>query len=272
MPKSTESSPAPAASPAVAVAVPNYEVKMFLDSAKVLTVEFKPTKDADRVFNLTHPSRKITMQFLDARPHQLHQEGWNVRLRRFDGTGEVELSYKRRYRIAADEPFAEALAKAAHDGFTAAEKDYAAQVEWGFERQRLSFTRKKLLKAKGLGELELPGLADTRAVVVRELPGKLDRQKQAGWARGLLTDGHLYGPVLGKRYAGQWQGPDLDFEVWLVRTESGQGVEPVVELSFKADERADAGGFRDKLLHFVRDHGWLLETDVLKTDMILKRY
>lgn len=73
----------PDALPSSAVAVPNYEVKLFLDPIKVLTVEFKPNKDADRVLNLKHPSRKIAMQFLDSRPHQLHPEGWNVRLRRF---------------------------------------------------------------------------------------------------------------------------------------------------------------------------------------------
>lgn len=120
--------------------------------------------------------------------------------------------------------------------------------------------------------MELPALADARAVVVKELPGKLDRQKQSGWARGLLTDGHLFGPVLGKRYAGEWHGPNLDFEVWLVRTQSGDGFHPVVELSFKADKPAEATGFRDKLLHFTRDNGWLLEDDVLKTEMILTRY
>ena len=31
-------------------------------------------------------------------------------------------------------------------------------------------------------------------------------------------------------------------------------------------------GFREKLLAFTRDEGWLLERDVLKTAMILQRY
>lgn len=257
--------------PQGALAVPNYEAKLFLDATKVLTVEFKPNKETDKVLNLTRSSRKISMQFLEARPHQLHQEGWNIRLRRLEGDDTVELSYKRRYRIEPD-GFKAALAAAAAEGFSADEDDYAAQVEWGYGRRSLSFTRKKALKAKGLDEMELPTLVDTRAAVVRELPGKLDRYKQAGWARGLLTDGLLYGPVFGKRYSGEWQGPELDFEVWLVRTKSGEGFQPVVELSFKAEKEADAAGLRDKLMQFVRDHGWLLEEDVLKTEMILTRY
>lgn len=267
-------SPAP---PESAPAVPDYEVKMFLDPAKVLGVDLKPSREADRVLNLKRPGRKIVMQFLDApRPAAgelppLHAAGWNVRLRRFEDTGEVELSYKRRYRV---EPagLAAALLIAAGDGFTAGERDYAAQVEWGYERQRLSLTRKKVLSAKGLHEGELPALPDARAAVVREIPGKLDRHREAGWARRLLTDGVVYGPVPGKRYRGEWQGPDLDLEVWLVRAEAGPGVEPGVELSFKAAEAAEAAGFRDKLTQYVRDHGWLLDRDVLKTEMILKRY
>lgn len=257
-------------SPAV-FAVPNYEVKLFLDPAKVLSVEFKPNKEVDKALSLTNSSRKISMLFLETRPHQLHQEGWNIRLRRMEGDDEIELSYKRRYRIEPD-GFELALAAAAEVGFGANEDDYAAQVEWGYGRRSLSFTRKKSLKAKGLDKMELPALADVRIMVVKELPGKLDRYKQAGWARGLLTEGILYGPVFGKRYTGEWQGPELDFEVWAVRTESGEGFLPVVELSFKAEKADDAAGFRDKLMQLVRDHGWLLEDDVLKTEMILTRY
>lgn len=273
MPKAAKS-PAP---PAAAPAVPDYEVKLFLDPAKVLGVDLKPSREADRVLNLKRPGRKIVMQFLDAArasPGELpplHADGWNVRLRRFADAGEVELSYKRRYRV---EPggLSAALAVAAGDGFTAGEKDYAPQVEWGYARQRLTLTRKKALSARGLPEGELPSLPDARAGVVRGLPGKLDRHREAGWARRLLTDGAAYGPVPGKRYRGEWQGPDLDLEVWLVRAEAGPQVEPVVELSFKAADGADAAGFRDKLTEYVRDQGWLLDRDVLKTEMILKRY
>ncbi len=118
----------------------------------------------------------------------------------------------------------------------------------------------------------MPALEDARAAVIKELPGKLDRHKKEGWARGLLAEGHVYGPVFGKRYTGEWQGPELDFEVWAVRTKSGDGFQPVVELSFKADKEADAAGFRDKLMQFVREQGCLLEEDVLKTEMILTRY
>jgi hypothetical protein len=266
-----KSAQSPTVSQTAVVAVPNYEVKLFLDPSKVLTVESKPNKDADRVLNLRDSNRKIAMQFLDAHPHQLHQEGWNARFRRFEDSDEPELSYKRRYKIEPGQ-LAAALAAGARDGFTAAEKDYAAQVEWGFERQTLSFTRKKEFKAKGVGELELPPVEDLRSLAVREIPGKLDRVKSPGWARQLLAKAHPFGPVLGKRWEGDWQGPELSFEVWMIRTQGGAGFEPVVELSFKEKTQADAEGFREKLMAFVRDQDWLIEDDRLKTAMILQRY
>jgi len=270
-------SPAPTESPQVAAAVPNYEVKLFLDPVKVLDVEFKPTKKIDRALDLKNSNRKIAMQFLDAarsapdKPSLLQGAGWNVRVRRFEDSDKLELTYKRRYDIEPGK-LAHALATASADGFHANESDYAAQVEWGFTKETLSFTRKKEFKAKHTAELALPSEAELQLLAIQEIPGKLDRAQAPGWARGILTTGHVYGPVLGKRWAGDWQGPELSFEVWLVRAEAGAGYEPVVELSFKANALADANGFREKLLSFTRDEGWLLERDVLKTAMILQRY
>jgi hypothetical protein len=269
---------APTAFEAVAAAVPNYEVKLFLDPTKVLDVEFKPTKEVDRTLDLKNSNRKIAMQFLDApraakdeEKRQIDAAGWNVRLRRFEDSDTLELSYKRRYKIDPGR-LADVLVVAAADGFHANENDYAAQVEWGYSRETLSFTRKKEFQAPGPRELELLDSKEFQALAAREIPGKFDRTKQPGWAKGLLAKAHLYGPVLGKRWEGDWQGPKLSFEVWMIRTRAGSGYEPVVELSFKAKTQADANGFREKLITFVRDQEWLLEKDVLKTAMILDRY
>ena len=64
----------------------------------------------------------------------------------------------------------------------------------------------------------------------------------------------------------------LSFEVWQLRVGDGPGHEPVVELSFKARNQPEAVGHRDRLTEIVRDRGWLLDHDVLKTTMILARY
>jgi hypothetical protein len=258
-------------SASAATAVPNFEVKLFLDAAKVLDVEFKPTRDTRRTLDLPDSNRKIAMQFIDARPVQICEAGWGVRVRKFEDQEKYELSYKRRYPLGGG-TLAEVLTAAARDGFGADDRKYAAQVEWGYGKQTLSFTRKKEFKARGGDGMNFPSADDVHRAAVEGLPGKLDRCKAPGWARGVLAGATLYGPVLGKRWTGKWQGPDLSFEVWLIKAESGQGYEPVVELSFKEKKEAKASGTRDKLTAFVRDQGWLLERDVLKTQMILDRY
>jgi hypothetical protein len=145
-------------------------------------------------------------------------------------------------------------------------------VEWGFRKETLSFSRKKELPATHAAELTLPTASELQSLAIHEIPGKLDRTQSAGWSRGILASGHVYGPVLGKRWSGNWQGPELSFEVWLVRSAKGSGYEPVVELSFKADTQPSANDFREKLLSFTYDEGWLLEREVLKTTLILQRY
>jgi hypothetical protein len=255
----------------VKTATPDFEVKLFLDAAKVLDVEFKPVADVSRELDLRPSNRKISMQFLDARPPAIHAEGWSVRVRKFEDDDKFELSYKRRYPIGQGD-LPDALFIAAEHGFHAGEGDYAPQVEWGYDKRTLSFTRKKEFKAKNCPGMSLPSLEAVREAAIAGLPGKLDRWKRDGWARGILEKSDLYGAVLGKRWSGKWHGPALSLEVWLIRTESGQGYEPVVELSFKEKEEAAADDFRTKLMALARKFNVLLERDVLKTEMILTRY
>ena len=139
-------SAAPTASPQVAAAVPNYEVKLFLDPTKVLDVEFKPTKLADRTLDLKNSNRKISMQFLDVQPNHFKAEGWTIRARKFEGSDKLELSYKRRYPIAPEQ-LAEALAAAGADGFHAREDDYPRRSSGVSRNAEL----RRSFKAKGKG-------------------------------------------------------------------------------------------------------------------------
>ena len=52
----------------------------------------------------------------------------------------------------------------------------------------------------------------------------------------------------------------------------GKGTEPIVELSFKEDDEAKAESGHTKLENFLKAKGWLLEGDILKTELILQRY
>jgi hypothetical protein len=251
-------------------AVPDYEVKFFLDPAKTLDSLNEPSRVVHDALDLSSSVTKLRMLFLDSKTHDLNEVGWNVRLRTIEGESGIELVYKKRFRIG-DRPLSQILEQAASEGFGADDTNYRAQVEWG-SRRTLSFTRKKTAHVRGVKGMELPEEADARRVAVEQIAGKLDRTHQAGWARGILAKAHVYGPVKGRRWSGRLDGLKLDFEVWEVRMAGGKGTEPIVELSFKEDDGAKAESQRAKLAGFLREKGWLLREDVLKTELILQRY
>jgi hypothetical protein len=257
-------------------AVPDYEVKFFLDPAKVLVNLSEPATEVNKAVGLSSSVTKLRMLFLDSKNHDLsknhvlNEVGWNVRLRTIEDEDGIELVYKKRFRIG-DRPLSQILEQAASEGFGADDTNYRAQVEWG-SRRTLSFTRKKTVQVKGVKGMELPKEADARRVAVAEIAGKLDRARPGGWARGILAEAHAFGPVKGRRWSGKLDGLKLDFEVWDVLMADGKGTEPIVELSFKEDDEAKAESGHTKLENFLKAKGWLLKGDVLKTELILQRY
>jgi hypothetical protein len=251
-------------------AVPDYEVKFFLDPAKTLDNLNEPSRVVHDALDLSRSVTKLRMLFLDSKRHDLNEVGWNVRLRTIEGESGIELAYKKRFRIG-DRPLSQILEQAAREGFGADDTNYRAQVEWG-SRRTLSFTRKKTVHVQGVKGMELPEEVDARRVAVDQIAGKLDRTKQTGWARGVLSEAHVYGPVKGRRWSGKLDGLKLDLEVWEVHMAGGKGTEPIVELSFKEDDGAKAESQRAGLERFLKEKGWLLKEDVLKTELILQRY
>lgn len=251
---------------------PDFEVKFPLNPAMVLGAGQEPTPSAREAFGLNGSVTKLRMLFLDSKNLSLHNAGWDVRVRKIEGMQDVEFTYKRRYPFG-ESSLATILAQAARGGFDAREKKYKAQVEWGLNKRTLSLARKKLVKVGGLDAMELPGPKKVRELSADKIPDKLNHLEAAGWARKILEDAKVYGPVRGRRWAGELDGLALDFEVWDILTEDGQDYEPIVELSFKAGDENKAASKKQDLIDALSHHqGWLLRNDILKTELILKRY
>jgi hypothetical protein len=253
-------------------ASPDVEVKLALRPERVLDGQHRPTAEVAEFFGVEKPPLKIRMQFLDGPKQQLHESGWDIRLRMREDEPDLEITYKRRYRVP-EGTLKSVLAQAADDGFDADEKDYEPQVEWGLEKQTLSFSRSKTAPPAGSGPLALPAPAKSRAIVLAEIPGKLDEFRQPGWARKVLAQGHVYGPVEGRRWRGQRDDVDdkIDIEVWELRTTTSKK-EYLVEVSFKAKDLKKTEGRRQALKEHLQQRGWLLDRDTLKTETILDRY
>src|SRR5262249_51367923 len=78
-------------------AVPDYEVKFFLDPARVLNNLNEPTGVVHDALGLPSSVTKLRMLFLDSKNHDLNEVGWNVRLRTIEDEGGIELAYKKRF-------------------------------------------------------------------------------------------------------------------------------------------------------------------------------
>lgn len=57
-----------------------------------------------------------------------------------------------------------------------------------------------------------------------------------------------------------------------MRDEAGNGIQNIVEISFKTTDSTSVTGLRAGLMSLLNAEGWLLPADGLKTQLILERY
>ncbi|KAK5655140.1 hypothetical protein OQA88_6039 [Cercophora sp. LCS_1] len=254
---------------------PSYEIHFLLDPSVVLA----PSTDASSSFSLdtyslippllsafsmSTTTLQMSIQYLDTPSQTLYNAGWSPRIRKLETSSPstYELTYKKRYPIASG--INAALETAKSEGFTSS-SPFDGQVEWGWANQTLSVSDKKDVKIKGYSGLEMPDAEDSKRVLRDEAPGLFGLVDE-------LDEARVYGPVRARRSVGEWEGEEVDVEVWEVRTEDGEGLEGLVEVSFKTKGYTDAVSRRDALVHFLAKRGWLVERDSLKTGLIMGRY
>ncbi len=254
-------------------AVPNYELKVFLDPAVVLDQDKQLISSVNSYFNITSVE-KLAVQFMDTDDLDMNNEGWAVRIRKKQAhtDSQFELVYKKRYPIVNGDIDA-ALMTAANEGFQASDTNYEAQVDWGYQKQTLSFSNKKIITKSGYEGMELPTRKHSRSWSIDEAPGKYENWTSNNWGTDLLNDVHKpLGPVSGKRSVGAWDNLEVYVEVWQILNENGTSFDYIVEASFKVDDRQVAEDKKADLEDDMDFQGWFLPVDQLKTQMILERY
>jgi hypothetical protein len=98
---------------------PSFEVKLLLDSSKVLDSKNVLKQDVLTAFAITSPPTNINVLFLDTDTKEIYRAGWSPRLRKIEGKRGFELTYKKRYPVV-DEAIDDALTAANADGFAGA--------------------------------------------------------------------------------------------------------------------------------------------------------
>jgi hypothetical protein len=262
---------APVQAPFTLDMTPDYEVKLLLDPAAVLGTDHRLTGAVRAAFGMPSTATKLSVQFLDTDGQEIYSHGWSPRIRKTEGESGFELTYKKRYPIAAGDIDA-ALTTAGDDGFDAGETGYEAQVEWGYTKQTLSISRPKRASGAGFDGMDLPGTRSSRSMLIRHAPDRFDDWLWNGWGTDALPISRIYGPVLARRSIGTWSAMTLYIEVWPILDAAGTGTEDVVEASFKTASRATASAEHDSLIAYLQRRGWLLAQDSLKTQLIMDRY
>ncbi|KAF4170830.1 hypothetical protein CNMCM8694_005647 [Aspergillus lentulus] len=253
--------------------VPEYEVRLQLNPAAVLGPNHELTDTVLSTFGIPPTSPiKLNVQFLDTSDKELYTAGWSARIRKTENEDDFELTYKKRYTITGGDIDA-ALAAANNDGFSTASANYEAQVEWGYQNQTLSISRKKTIADSGNSRMDLPGTSRSIEMLVKEAPDKFENWRPNNWGTRALAVSRIFGPVCASRCIGTWNQMRLYLEVWpLIKLKGSTEIEYIVEASFKTKSRQTAADEKSRLADRLEEKGWFLAQDSLKTQLIMERY
>jgi hypothetical protein len=248
---------------------PNYEVRLLLDPDAVLSSKLELVDTVLSTFHVASTT-KMNVQFLDTCSKDIYTAGWSTRIRKAEND-DLEVTYKKRYAISGGEIDA-ALTTANEDDFDDGDKKYEAQVEWGYQKQTLSISRKKNIKNSRDSGTDLPGESKSRKLLIDEAPDKFDNWYPNKWGTSALAISHIFGPVLVTRFIGKWNDMPLNLEVWPLLNPDRTGIEYIIEASFKTDSRTTASVEGGNLVAYLQSKNWFLAQDSLKTQLIMERY
>ncbi|PQZ59428.1 MULTISPECIES: hypothetical protein [Bacillus] len=248
---------------------PSFEVKLLLKPEQVLGYNKEIKQEVLEHFQAGTNYERIQVQFLDTANKNLSNEGWFARIRKKEFSKDFELTYKKRYPIQ-NGIIQDALEVAKKDGFDSKTDNYEAEIDWGFEKKTLSISNKKSYSAKGYGILDLPNERDAQNMLIEKLPGKMNKWLYTNWGEEMLNDSHIYGPVLMKRYTGEFENTKTNIEIWPLSNTGKIEDDFVIEVSFKTNEESIATKQRELLMASIEKKGWLLPKDSLKTELIFQ--
>ncbi|HGO9418266.1 hypothetical protein PDQ04_00805 [Bacillus cereus] len=248
---------------------PSFEVKLLLKPEQVLGDNKEMKQEVLEHFQAGTKYERIQVQFLDTANKSLSKEGWFARIRKKEFSKDFELTYKKRYPIP-NGVIQDALEVAKKEGFDSNTDSYEAEIDWGFEKKTLSISNKKSYSAKGYGILDLPNEQAAQNMLIEKLPGKMNKWLYTNWGEEMLKSSRIYGPVLMKRYTGEFENIKANIEIWPLSNTGKLEDDFVIEVSFKTNEESIATKQRELLMASLEKKGWLLPKDSLKTELIFQ--
>ena len=263
----------------------SYEVKLLLDSQKVLGDDHLLKEEWKQAFGITEDYLPIEVMYLDTPEKDFHREGWINRLRLKSGKKKAERTYKKRYPIAGTD-IAAACEAAKKDGFIIpdpsentektdekekndADELFEAGIDWGYEKMTLSLSCEDSAKLKGHDSLASMTGDEARDFLLDAMPDIEANWKQSQWGIAAMERAEAAGPVRFMRAKGKLEGWEITVEICSL-VEKNKGEESyIVELSFDADDYSAAADGKAQLMEYLDQKEILLHEDSLKTSKIL---
>lgn len=250
--------------------VGSYEVKALLNPDIVLNSSQKLISSVRNELATGTSVRKFMVQFMDTNALDLYDEGWSIRTRKREDQNTYRLQYKKRQAVTTG-TIASTLQTAYQQGVTLCNSN-EVEVDWGYSRKTVSFQRNVDLTLPLYSGLNLPNLADNKTIAAANIVPLLTHWNSTGWGYDQIDNARLFGSVYFERYTGDFNGLELNIEIWHIRNETGTAMEYLVEASFKTGNALTAANERDQLFQLLDSKGWLLTDSALKTETIMERY
>ena len=179
------------------------------------------------------------------------------------------MTNKKRYSVPGSD-VTSVIRSAETEGFLLSDEVWSLEVEWGYSGMTLSISAESTEEAGEHTSITELNPADAIAMVKKNLPTEEKDWKTESWGINMLETAQMMGPVFFKRYTGEYQGMEVQVEVWEIR--GAESDKYITEISFKAQDYEEAATVREKLMESLDNQGILVKKDSLKTQQILDAF
>lgn len=239
-----------------------YEMKCFIKET-TLDSAHKLQEDVRNLLGVgENPKLSMNVMYLDNYNLDLNKAGWTIRVRKKSSSGKFEFTYKKRYSDVKDA--SDVIYTAIAEGIVLLNPNYETETDCVGKKKTLSFSNETKSAIPGLVGIDFPDVDTVIETAIKYAPVEI--------ANIIPTDLHGYGTVFAERYVGALGQDEITVEIWEIQNEDKTGYEYIIESSFKTTDKELALSKHKEMEKLLKKNDILLESEVLKTQLVLSRY
>lgn len=176
-------------------------------------------------------NKKLEIYFFDTANKAFQAKDTIQRLRVYQNESKLDITYKKRL---VGQSINTGIQTLLNQGFDGSESNYKFEVDSKGTNNVLSVSRKETIKTTKKVTYGTVKLADALKLIKANVPKKMENWDTSSWYNTTLDQAIIYGPAQATSYKGQFEGKDIDIEVW---TYNGK---KMVELSVKTNSISES--------------------------------